>query len=816
MNGSDNKAPIERRASMRTSMRLSVAPGEDDDYNLAMMGISDGFRPADVTQHQLPSPPIPSQQTPATQVQPPRPSSIAKPPQPRESFSLRHDGGMGPLADPVVADSSSNAGPSSLGRSESPYQGPSGPSFPYQMYTQNVRPARTVSLATTATVPASEQSYDGPNNPTHPYQMYPQNTVSPVDAEERPTNAAIPLGFIGTTTDTYQRRIGTEGEEAADMIGPDGHTEQLPPYTRYPDEAYQRKIAGIGGLSTIEGSEASSSTASVPSQTQMQAIPGAGGIGLATRNPEFASSEDLRLDGANSPQSRQSVRSFNSDGGSHHEVNTAAMTVIDEKKPLKKWQVAAKRKVWGVVPCWALTLTILIIVMLAVVLGTVLGIFFNKPKKQEPSNHGGSSATMTYDAQPLATVPAGLAPLPEGPYALPLMLTRSPTTCFNDSTQAQAWNCNQVFSQMAMVINKRSDTASTSQYTMSITNNDSFTIQGNQYSYGMQPPSVDDIQMLLVTDVNEPSRGPAWAFELAYNKTVIIPESLFPTPTSSTSNAKRSHFPPPPPGGGGGGGGGGGNGGGFGGGGDGFKRKGLAQSGDKPWICQWGGTVLEVFVYPNQNNSQPTVVYTGSSASSTNSDTVNAASAAVTSTSTSTQTSTQTSDVTSSTTSTSVSGEWAFTDYRNGYVTTRYHKDDKRQATSTATTSTSATQTVSSGVFDTSKPAPSDFQFTFFPRVVKMEERRLAGDPSVQPYCRQYQINGNGSPATPIKDSSGNYIEIKIVELEPSGESEHERKNHRKQRQVHRRVIDDYLNHGLTSRDSDSDMSDCGCMWWTT
>lgn len=182
----------------------------------------------------------------------------------------------------------------------------------------------------------------------------------------------------------------------ADMIGPDGHTEQLPPYTRYPDEAYVRKVAGMEQSATARAesptsgpSSSSSAVVAVPTAmtatTAMHAIPGAGGIGLATRDPEFASREDLQLNGANSPQSRQSLRSFQTDA-SHHDINTAAMGVVDEKKPLKKWQVLAKRKVWNVVPCWALGLTILILVMLAVVLGAILGTFFGKNKKPPPSN----------------------------------------------------------------------------------------------------------------------------------------------------------------------------------------------------------------------------------------------------------------------------------------------------------------------------------------------------------------------------------------------------------------------------------------------
>lgn len=402
---------------------------------------------------------------------------------------------------------------------------------------------------------------------------------------------------------------------------------------------------------------------------------------------------------------------------------------------------------------------------------------------------------MTYDASPLSTVPPDLTPLPEGKYALPLMLTRSPTTCFNDSTQAQAWNCNQVFAQLSLSISELTNTPSTSQYAMSLSFNDSFTIESNEYSYGMQPPSVSDVKMLLVSDVNEPSRGPAWAFEVEYDKTVIIPESLFPTPSGSASKSKRTGALPPPdgvnfPGPGGGD----------------FKRKGLAQSGDKPWICYWNGTILEVFVYPNQNNSQPTLSYSGGVSASSpgrGSDSFAAASATVTST-------------TSTATAATATGEWGATNYRDEYATTMHVRRQATSLTTTAATAASTTSSVSSGVFDTSMPKPSDFQVPFFPRVVKMEERRLPGDPSVQPYCRQYQINGDGSPATPIKDSNGNFVEVQIVEIEPDGHTEHERKESREGRYVVRKALDDYMPHGMRPRDSDSDMSNCGCMWWTT
>lgn len=342
---------------------------DDDDSDLEAMGISDGFRPSTaMTGHNT----VPSQtsqsMTPGRRTPPPRPSSITKPR--LDSFALRHDGGMGP-----IARNSSNAGShipnavptrsSSVStdvpymRTESPYQGPSGPSHPYQMYPQESRLARTMSVATTSTIVAPDRPYNGPGGPTHPYGMYPQNIVpeGEVAVEAPAVPPPVPVGFPGLNNN-YQRRLGPDGEEIADIIGPDGHTEQLPPYTQYPDEAIARKTRP---------------TVAVPPA-------GAGGIGLATRNPEFESQEDL-----NTPQSRQSTRSILSD--SNHEINMGAAT-MSEKPRLKKWQRVAKRKVCGVVPVWAIVLAAAVFILFGIILGTVLAILKPKhpPKHYKPWN----------------------------------------------------------------------------------------------------------------------------------------------------------------------------------------------------------------------------------------------------------------------------------------------------------------------------------------------------------------------------------------------------------------------------------------------
>lgn len=294
---------------------------------------------------------------------PPRPSSTTKPPRGSDSFALRHDGASGPLrrnsvVNPALTRSSSIS--TEMGyvpRAESPYQGPSGPSYPYQMYPQESRLARTMSVATTSTVQVPDRPYTGPGGPTHPYGMYPQNVVPEAEVVDHsiPAVPVIPVGFPGAANN-YQRRLGPEGEDIADLIGPDGHTEQLPPYTQYPDEAFARKTR----------------------PNVLIPVAGAGGMGLATRNPEFASMEDL-----NTPQSRMSTRSLTSDA-SDHNVNMAALGVTEKQEP-KKWKQVARRKVCDIVPIWVLVLVAVTFVLFGIILGTVLAIL--KPRHQVAKHH---------------------------------------------------------------------------------------------------------------------------------------------------------------------------------------------------------------------------------------------------------------------------------------------------------------------------------------------------------------------------------------------------------------------------------------------
>ncbi|CAK7228598.1 hypothetical protein SEUCBS140593_006966 [Sporothrix eucalyptigena] len=359
-----------------------------------------------------------------------RPSSIAKPPIDHMARSVPFDGTSAggssntrSLAD-VRASASSSVAPA---HEEEPYQGPSGPSFPYQMYPQNVRMARTLSGVTTSTVAPSESTYNGPRGPTFPYAMYPQNTVAGPSAMPAPV-PGISVGFPGMA-DNYQRRIGPDGEDVADLIGPDGHTEQLPPYTRYPDEAYNRKIAAanahinpdpladplanplanpMSAPNTVpiavpaseplaaQSVPPASATVSAPaavlapapahvstSPAPISPIPGAGGIGLAPHNPEFDGVEE-----AESPHSRYSLRSFNSDA-SGHEINTAARNINEKRKHRapRFIQKYGGRRMLGIIPYWAICLVFTALLLMGIVLGSVIGTFVAKHKKAQQLHH---------------------------------------------------------------------------------------------------------------------------------------------------------------------------------------------------------------------------------------------------------------------------------------------------------------------------------------------------------------------------------------------------------------------------------------------
>lgn len=228
-------------------------------------------------------------------------------------------------------------------RTQSPYQGATGPSHPYGMYPQDIGMTRTPSVATHSTIGMPERSYARTNGPAHPYGLYSQNTVAHGDVSPIvDQNPFIPVGFPGLGQN-YRRRLGPEGEEAADIIGSDGHTEQLPPYTRYPD--------GIAPKSTPP---AFTNTVNMPP------------------NPEMS------RDTLQSPQSPLSATRSDTSEASGVRLNAAvagAAIQSDESGSFKeRWTEKSKRRMCrGMLPIWLVVLIMIVLLFAGALLGGVIG-----------------------------------------------------------------------------------------------------------------------------------------------------------------------------------------------------------------------------------------------------------------------------------------------------------------------------------------------------------------------------------------------------------------------------------------------------------
>ena len=229
-------------------------------------------------------------------------------------------------------------------RAQSPYQGATGPSQPYGMYHQDVSLSRTASVATSSTARRPERLYSGPGGPSQPYGLYSQNTLP----EDNPTTE-VDITLQGPS-DEYRRRQGPDGDDADDLIGPDGYTEQLPPYTRYPN-----------GIPPKGEYPADSSTDTPPYMQQRASLLG------PNRRREPVEQEAAPISQSpiltNPFDDSQQLTPPSTDAGSDKEASSF-------KERVKK---KSTRKVcWGLMPCW-LVIALVITLCLAVLLGGVIG-----------------------------------------------------------------------------------------------------------------------------------------------------------------------------------------------------------------------------------------------------------------------------------------------------------------------------------------------------------------------------------------------------------------------------------------------------------
>jgi hypothetical protein len=230
----------------------------------------------------------------------------------------------------------------------------------------------------------------------HPYALYQQTTFEePEETDHVPQ--PVPVGYYGRPTgQQFRRRTGPEGEEL-DVIGPDGHLEQLPPYTRYPMAGPVRnKQVQMEPVSPVSTGGSNTSSPIVPFQshsvTSSPMLPFQG-VPISAQVSPLVRQESIPMTPIARQQSHQSQHhpypepnplhshpnTQLSSRGSGNSANSRALqssaSSLAEVKPdeanLK--QKKKQRYVCGFIPLWALLLVAFIAIFLAIIAGGVIG-----------------------------------------------------------------------------------------------------------------------------------------------------------------------------------------------------------------------------------------------------------------------------------------------------------------------------------------------------------------------------------------------------------------------------------------------------------
>jgi len=252
-------------------------------------------------------------------------------------------------------------------RSQSPYNGPTAPSHPYTMYPQITRASSVASESTIR--PSSETPFVPRGGPQHPYQLYPQNTV-PEEGDEDITTNGIPLGFPRTN---FQPSNGGSNSDVGDIIGSDGHVEQLPPYTRYADNTVAKGNMEdiMGRRRSMRSMRSTRSTRSIRQAPTLQRS--------QTSQASQAPTDTAPPSAAASTTILQPVAQF--------EEETEAQRARKEGyRP--GWAARLRKPTIAGMPLWGLIVITFMVVFSAIIGGVVGGVIGNKQGAQRAYANG--------------------------------------------------------------------------------------------------------------------------------------------------------------------------------------------------------------------------------------------------------------------------------------------------------------------------------------------------------------------------------------------------------------------------------------------
>lgn len=222
---------------------------------------------------------------------------------------------------------------------------------------------------------ADEESLDEPTQPPVP-----------------PIQAAIPVGFPGLSTG-YHRVLGPDGEEQ-DIIGPDGHTEQLPPYSRYPEEGPTKaSMAAEASASRIVPAPApvdpddpfmtpvspvsplSTTSFSAPALPIAPVLPSVTPARLPPQRPETQTGNIATVSSSYSTTIPAEPSDSSSASLLTRENSFSEKAEQEEAKP--SWR---RRKLWGKIPMGVVVIVLVLIIVFAIALGTAIGTVIAKKK----------------------------------------------------------------------------------------------------------------------------------------------------------------------------------------------------------------------------------------------------------------------------------------------------------------------------------------------------------------------------------------------------------------------------------------------------
>ncbi|ERF75254.1 hypothetical protein EPUS_00046 [Endocarpon pusillum Z07020] len=380
-----------------------------------------------------------------------------------------------------VHRASSTSSHFSMPRAQSPYVGATGPSHPYGMYPQITR---TSSIASASTVRPIERPFVTANGPEHPYAMYSQNTV-PEEDDASLAQATIPVDFPGMGQ-PYRSGGQTRRDDVSDIVGSDGHIEELPPYTRFADE-----IAPKESLPSIQAVHL---PAVVPQEVPM------------------------------SPQSRhtQHVETV-VELSSTSSRNGCSNSSVGFKEKIKQ---KGRQRVCGGLPFWFF-FVIIGVLLLGVVLGAIIGGVIGSQKGASPSatadpyqNSSHPTATVTstafIDGVPLATGQP-VASVPTGQYNVPTNGNEvNSKACIKNHTLVDTWGC-LASSGMGITVTGQGWGASITL--------DSYPLSSS-FMYGAQPPDLGTRPLDLTPSMDQDSSdlGPSLFAFTYYDKLTILHE----------------------------------------------------------------------------------------------------------------------------------------------------------------------------------------------------------------------------------------------------------------------------------------------------